>query len=77
VDTQCTACQRKYSNIKLIWRCPVCASEQVESAPFASHNSAMDEICAHYVQFEDCVFFPGDVSCGEKACAVKPRRLRQ
>ena len=41
----------------------------------SSHNNARDEICAHYVQFQDCVFFPGDVSCGEKACAVKPRRL--
>jgi hypothetical protein len=38
-------------------------------------NNARDEICAHYVQFEDCVFFPGDVSCGEKGCTVKPRRL--
>ncbi len=40
-----------------------------------THNNARDEICAHHVQFQDCVFFPGDVSCGDKACSVKTRRL--
>ena len=40
------------------------------------HQHTQPKICAHHVQFEDCVFFPGDVSCGEEACAAKPRRLR-
>ena len=34
------------------------------------------KICAHFLQFDDCVFFPGDMACGREACSFKPRRLR-
>ena len=44
MDTECTACQRKYSNIKLIWRCPACASEQMEAAPSASTNTGSPKL---------------------------------
>lgn len=46
-----------------------------EPAPTDAEHTE-PKICAHFVQFEDCVFFPGDVSCGEKGCDVKERRLR-
>jgi hypothetical protein len=48
---------------------------QTEELAIKDSQQLKEKICAHYVQFEDCVFFPGDMSCGKKACAVKPRRL--
>ena len=30
--------------------------------------------CAHFMQFDDCVFFLGDMSCGREACPLCPRR---
>jgi len=51
VDTQCRSCQRKYSQIRLMWRCPICASEQEVSAPSASANTGSPKLPT----FGDCV----------------------
>jgi hypothetical protein len=44
--------------------------------PSASHNSAMDAICAHHLPRAVCVW-AGFGQCGKSACQFTPRKQHQ
>ncbi len=50
--------------------------DEVKELLQTDNQHTQPKICAHFVQFDDCVFFPGDMACGREACAIKSRRLR-
>jgi hypothetical protein len=48
--------------------------EKLMKEKFKSTNMPSARYCANFVQFENCVFFPGDVACGKEACRYCPRK---